>query len=119
MVLSHAYLHVTQINIHMYMYMYMYMYKDVSDKFTKCTCTDIIMYPEVVVERSILHVLHHNHGRFHSGHYSIQFDDIGVVKLAHDGGLRQEIIAHLQAGARLYSKKTTMLYYDVHMINKL
>ena len=61
-----------------------------------------LIYPEEGVEGSILHELSDDHHRTTLGHYTLQVDDIRVVKLAHDGCLTQEVpplafsVAHLQ-----------------------
>ena len=70
---------------HGYMCMYMYMYM--------CTCIITPTHPKIVVERSFLHVLHDNHDWLYACRHSIELNHIGMVELAHDGCLCQEVIA--------------------------
>jgi len=59
-------------------------------------------HPEEGVERAVLHELCDDHNRAALGHHPLQVDDVGVVELAHDAGLAQEVpplplcVAHLQ-----------------------
>lgn len=51
----------------------------------------VFLYPEEGVEGSVLHELGDDHHGAALGHHSFQMDDVGVVKLAHDGCLAQEV----------------------------
>lgn len=48
-------------------------------------------YPEEGVQRSILHELGDDHDRAALGDHALQVDDVGMVELAHDAGLAEEI----------------------------
>ena len=52
-------------------------------------------YPEIVVQRAIIHELHDNHDWLHLGDDTIQLDDIGMIELTHNGSLCQKVITHL------------------------
>lgn len=52
-------------------------------------------YPEEGVQGAILHELSDDHHRRALGDNTLQVDDIGMVELAHDGGLTQEVPALL------------------------
>ncbi len=62
-----------------------------------------ISHPQERVQCSILHELSHNHHRTTLGDHTFQTDNVGVVELAHDGSLRQEVsplavsVAHLKS----------------------
>lgn len=63
--------------------------------------THVFTHPEVVVEGTIVHELHDNHGWLHLRNNSIQLDDIGMIKLTHNGRLSEEVILHLIIRTRL------------------
>lgn len=48
-------------------------------------------YPQEGVQGAVLHELSDDHHRRALGDNTLQVDDVGVVKLAHDGGLTQEL----------------------------
>ena len=50
-----------------------------------------MLHPEEGVQGSVLHELCDDHDRAALGHHSLQVDDVGVVELAHDGCLAQEV----------------------------
>lgn len=52
-------------------------------------------YPEEGVQGAVLHELSDDHHRGALGDNTLQVDDVGVVELAHDGGLAQEVPALL------------------------
>lgn len=60
-------------------------------------------YPQKRVQRSILHELSHNHHWPTLGDHAFQTDNVGVVELAHDRSLWQEVsplpisVAHLES----------------------
>ena len=54
-----------------------------------------------LVERPVLHVLGDDHDGVGLGDHPLQVDDVGVVELAHDGGLGEEVEAVLVGGAGL------------------
>lgn len=58
-------------------------------------------HSEERVQRSILHELSDDHNRTALGDHAFQVDDIGMVELAHDAGLTQEIPSLLFRVARL------------------
>lgn len=60
-------------------------------------------YPKKGVEGTILHELSDDHDRCALGDNPFQVDDIGVVELAHDGCLTQEVPALLLCVSRLES----------------
>lgn len=53
--------------------------------------TSFMSYPQKRVQCSILHKLCHNHHRPTLSDHPLQADNVGVVELPHDGGLRQEV----------------------------
>lgn len=61
-----------------------------------------LLYPEEGVKGSVLHELSDDHHRAALGHHPLQMDDVGVVELAHNGCLTQEVpplaisVSHLQ-----------------------
>lgn len=50
-----------------------------------------LLYPEEGIEGSILHELSNDHHRAALGHHPLQMDDVGMVELAHDRRLTQEV----------------------------
>ena len=48
-------------------------------------------YPKEGVQRSVLHDLCEDHDGTGRGDDALQVYDVGVLELAHDGGLRQEV----------------------------
>lgn len=58
-------------------------------------------YPKEGVQGAILHELSDDHHRRAFGDNTLQVDDIGVVELAHDGCLTQEVPPLLLRVARL------------------
>lgn len=65
------------------------------------TSTSSATHPEEGVQRSILHELRDDHDGPALGDHALETDDIRVVKLAHDAGLRQEVPPLLLRVARL------------------
>ncbi len=57
-------------------------------------------YAEESVERAVLHVLGDDHDGIGFGDDALQVDDVGVLELAHDGRLGQEVDARLVRTAR-------------------
>lgn len=55
------------------------------------------------VQRSILHELSDDHDRTALGDHPLQVNDVGMVELAHDAGLAQEVPSLLFCVARLQS----------------
>lgn len=61
-----------------------------------------VIYPEKQVKSAVLHELRDDHRWSALGDHALQPDNVGLVKLAHDGRLGQEVpplplgIAHLQ-----------------------
>lgn len=58
-------------------------------------------YPEEGVQGAVLHELSDDHHGRALGDNTLQVNDVGVVELAHDGGLTQEVPALLLSVARL------------------
>ena len=60
-----------------------------------------VVGPEESVQRSVLHVLGDDHDGVGLGDDALQEDDVGVLELAHDGGLGQKVDLGLVRAARL------------------
>ena len=58
-------------------------------------------YPEEGVQGAVFHELSDDHHRCALGDHALQVDDVGMVELAHDGGLAQKVPALLLGIARL------------------
>lgn len=58
-------------------------------------------YPEEGVQGAILHELGDDHHGCALGDHTLQMDDVGMIKLAHDGGLAQEVPPLFLSVARL------------------
>ena len=60
-------------------------------------------HSEEGVQRSVLHELSDDHDRTALGDHALQVNDVGMVELAHDAGLAQEVPSLLLCVARFQS----------------
>lgn len=58
-------------------------------------------YSEEGVQRSVLHELRDDHDRTALGDHALQVNNVGMVELAHDAGLAEEVTPLLLRVARL------------------
>lgn len=74
-----------------------------SSNTTQILQTTLVAYSEEGVQRSILHELSDDHDRTALGDHALQVNDVGMVELAHDAGLTEEVPPLLFCVARLQS----------------